>query len=68
MSREVITIKKAIDSFLLSCKVEGKSNGTMYPDCRKRHSNVLLPYQIKLSWGQEGTWILKSRPLNSMAD
>ena len=28
-TRKVITIKQAIDSFLLSCKVEGKSYGTI---------------------------------------
>ena len=28
-NRKVITIKQAIDGFLLSCKVEGKSYGTI---------------------------------------
>jgi hypothetical protein len=28
-SKKVLTIKLAIDSFLLSCKVEGKSYGTI---------------------------------------
>ena len=30
-ARRVTTIKQAIDSFLMSCKVEGKSYGTI--DC-----------------------------------
>ena len=34
-NKTVATIKQAIDSFLLSCKVKGKSNGTVVSSYKK---------------------------------
>ena len=43
-----ITIKKAIDSFLLSCKVEGKSYGTI--ECYSDKLKGFLWYANNYNW------------------
>ena len=44
----VTTIKQAIDSFLLSCKVEGKSYGTI--DCYSDKLKGFLWYARNYDW------------------
>jgi hypothetical protein len=46
--RKVITIKQAVDSFLLSCKVEGKSYGTI--ECYTDKLKGFLWYAANNKW------------------
>ena len=46
--RKVTTIKQAIDSFLLSCKVEGKSYGTI--ECYTDKLKGFLWYTTNYHW------------------
>jgi len=46
--KKAITIKQAIDSFLLSCKVEGKSYGTM--ECYADKLKGFLWYANNYHW------------------
>ena len=46
--RMSITIKQAIDEFLLSCKVEGKSYGTI--DCYSDKLKGFLWYATNYDW------------------
>ena len=46
--REAVTIKQAIDSFLLSCKVEGKSYGTI--ECYTDKLKGFLWYTTNHDW------------------
>jgi site-specific recombinase XerD len=46
--RKVTTIKQAIDSFLLSCKVEGKSYGTI--ECYSDKLKGFLWYTKNYKW------------------
>ena len=50
-----ITIKQAIDEFLLSCKVEGKSQGTI--DCYKDKLKGFLWYTRTYNWPDDITAI-----------
>ena len=47
-NRKVTTIKQAIDSFLLSCKVEGKSYGTI--ECYTDKLKGFLWYAQNYNW------------------
>ncbi len=46
--KTVTTIKEAIDGFLLSCKVEGKANGTL--DCYADKLKCFLWYVTNYDW------------------
>jgi integrase/recombinase XerD len=53
--KKVITIKQAIDSFLLSCKVEGKSYGTI--ECYSDKLKGFLWYATNYQWPNDITAI-----------
>jgi len=53
--RKVVTIKQAIDSFLLSCKVEGKSYGTI--ECYTDKLKGFLWYATNYRWPDDITAI-----------
>ena len=54
-ARRVTTIKQAIDSFLMSCKVEGKSYGTI--DCYTDKLKGFLWYATTYDWTDDITAI-----------
>jgi site-specific recombinase XerD len=54
-TRKVVTIKDAIDSFLLSCKVEGKSYGTI--ECYTDKLKGFLWYATNYQWPDDITAI-----------
>ena len=47
-TKKVITIKQAVDSFLLSCRVDGKSYGTI--ECYTDKLKGFLWYATNYGW------------------